>query len=506
MKGQLHSKKIAKNTILLYFRMILGMVVSLYTSRIVLQVLGIDDFGIYNIISGVIVMFSFINTFLTSACQRYISFSIAKDSIDETKRIFSTSLFIHVLVLVIFALASETVGLYFVYNKLVIPESRFVAALYVFQIMVLESCISIFKVPYNATIIAEEKMSFYAYTSIIENVFRLIVVYILIIVPFDKLILYSVLHLLVSVVMVLWYKLYADKNFEYCTNSFRYDRKYLKDMISFSGWNVFGSIADIGYKQGTNIILNLFYGVALNASMGIATTVRSAIYSFINNIQVAANPQIIKSFAIHEFQYYSKLVYRISKYSYYLMLLLAVPVILNVNYILFIWLDEVPEYTPSLIILGLVFCLVDCLHGPLWTSMQATGKIRNYQLLISAILLLNLPVSYLCLKQGCSPNSILIVQILISLLTLVVRLVFSWNYAFIKISDYLRQVIGPVLLVTLVSIPFPYYLSSYFDDWRKLLLTTIASIISVILSVFFIGMNKEERKTVLQMILNFFRK
>lgn len=285
MAKQLQTKKIAQNTILLYFRMILGMVVSLYTSRVVLQVLGVDDFGIYNIIGGVIVMFSFINTFLTSACQRYFSVSIAKDCIEETKNIFSTSLFIHVLVLLLFAFFAETVGLYFVYNDLVIPDARFTAALYVFHIMVVESCISIFKVPYNAAIIAEEKMDFYAYTSIIENVLRLVVVYLLVIVPFDKLVVYAFLHIWVSFIMLLWYKIYADKRFSYCSSSLKYDKTYLKSMVSFSGWNLFGSIADLGYKQGTNIILNLFHGVTLNAAMGIATTVRSSIYSFITNIQ-----------------------------------------------------------------------------------------------------------------------------------------------------------------------------------------------------------------------------
>lgn len=507
MAEQLQSKKIAKNTVLLYFRMILGMVVSLYTSRVVLRVLGVDDFGIYNIIGGVIVMFSFINTFLTSACQRYLSFSIAKDSIDETKKIFSTSLFIHIIVLLLFVLVAETAGLYFVCKDLVIPDARFTAALYVFHIMVVESCISIFKVPYNAAIIAEEKMNFYAYTSIIENVFRLVVVYLLIILPFDKLIVYSFLHLLVSVIMLLWYKIYSEKKFCYCTNSIRYDKKYLKSMISFSGWNLFGSIADIGYKQGTNIVLNLFHGVVLNAAMGIATTVRSSIYSFISNIQVAANPQIIKSYAIGEYSYFSNLIYRISKYSYYLMLFLAIPVILNIQYILQIWLGDAPEYSASLIVLGLIFCLIDCLHGPLWTSMQATGKIRNYQLLVSIILLLNIPLSYIALNLGYSPNSILVVQIVVSLFTLIVRLLFSCRCAVLSITDYLKRVILPICVVTLLSVPLPFYVATGFeDDWRKLLVTGFTSVASVIVSVLLVGMTKRERYWFFQIIQNRIKK
>ncbi len=502
MAKQLQTKKIAQNTILLYFRMILGMVVSLYTSRVVLQVLGVDDFGIYNIIGGVIVMFSFINTFLTSACQRYFSVSIAKDCIEETKNIFSTSLFIHVLVLLLFAFFAETVGLYFVYNDLVIPDARFTAALYVFHIMVVESCISIFKVPYNAAIIAEEKMDFYAYTSIIENVLRLVVVYLLVIVPFDKLVVYAFLHILVSFIMLLWYKIYADKRFSYCSSSLKYDKTYLKSMVSFSGWNLFGSIADLGYKQGTNIILNLFHGVALNAAMGIATTVRSSIYSFITNIQVAANPQIIKSYTVGEYDYYSNLICRISKYSYYLMLFLAIPVIINIQYILQLWLGEAPEYSASLIVLGLIFCLIDCLHGPLWTSMQATGKIRNYQLLVSIILLLNIPFSYIALKIGYSPNSILVVQILISIITLIVRFVFSSKYAELNVDLYIKNVILPVTVVTIFSIPLPFYVATFFnDDWQQLLVTGAVSVILIIVIVLLIGVTKHERISILNMVL-----
>lgn len=501
MSGQLQTKKIAKNTILLYFRMLLGVVVSLYTSRIVLQVLGIDDFGIYNIVGGVIVMFSFINTFLTNACQRFLSYSLAKNSIEETKKIFSTSLFIHFIVLLLFASVCETFGLYFVKEKLVIPHERLSAALFVFQIMVIESCISIFKVPYNAAIIAEEKMDFYAYTSIAENLLRLVLIYLLLIVPFDKLELYASLHLFVSALMLLWYKIYAEHKFNYCTSSLKYDKIYLKSMVSFSGWNLFGSIADIGYKQGTNIILNLFYGVALNAAMGIATTVRSTVFSFINNIHVAANPQIVKSYAVNELSYYNNLLCKISKYSYFLMLFLAIPIIINIQFILELWLGDVPAYSASLIVLGLIFCLIDCLHGPLWTSMQATGTIKKYQLITSLVLLLNLPLSYWALRLGYSPNSIMVVQIIVSAATLIVRLLFSCNYAQVNLLEYVKQVIIPVITVSIIAVPVPMFIGMHYDaSWNKLIVTGIVSVFSVIISVFFAGMSKAEKDAAIQVI------
>lgn len=302
--------------------------------------------------------------------------------------------------------------------------------------------------------------------------------------------------------MLLWYKIYADKRFSYCSSSLKYDKTYLKSMVSFSGWNLFGSIADLGYKQGTNIILNLFHGVTLNAAMGIATTVRSSIYSFITNIQVAANPQIIKSYTVGEYNYYSNLICRISKYSYYLMLFLAIPVIINIQYILQLWLGEAPEYSASLIVLGLIFCLIDCLHGPLWTSMQATGKIRNYQLLVSIILLLNIPFSYVALKIGYSPNSILVVQILISIITLIVRFVFSSKYAELNVGLYIKNVILPVTVVTIFSIPLPFYVATFFnDDWQQLLVTGAVSVILIIVIVLLIGVTKHERISILNMVL-----
>ncbi|WP_071145198.1 MATE family efflux transporter [Bacteroides ihuae] len=494
MANTSNSKRIAKNTVLLYFRMILSMLVSLYTSRVILRVLGVDDFGIYNIVGGIVVMFSFINTFLTSASQRFLSFSLAKSNKQDTTCVFSTSLFIHVIIAIIFGVFAETVGLWFVCNKLVIPGPRFTAAIWIFHIMVIESCISIFKVPYNAAIIAEEKMDFYAYTSIVESVLRLLAVYLLVLINFDKLIIYALLHILVAFLMLLWYKTYSEKKFAYCRFSLKYNRQNLKDMTSFSAWNLFGSIADLGYKQGTNIFLNLFYGVALNAAMGIATTVRTTVYSFISNLQVAANPQIIKSYAIGEYDYYGNLINKISKYSYFLMLLLAVPVGLNIKYVLNLWLGAPPLHSDNLVVLGLIFCLIDSLHGPLWTSMQATGKIRNYQIVASLVLLLNLPLSYWALSVGYPPESIMIIQIFVSFVTLFVRIIFSKIYAHIGIRAYLKSVLIPIALVSIVSIPIPLYISTLYEDgFSKLLVTGIISIVFTVISILSLGVSNSER-------------
>ena len=489
------NKRIAKNTIMLYLRMILNMMVSIYTGRVVLQVLGVDDFGIYNIVGGVVVMFSFINNFLNTACGRFISMAIVGEDKSQPDRIFRTALFIHLIIAVLFIVATETVGLWFVYEKLIIPEPRLEAAIWLYHIYVFNTCLTILRVPYNATIIAEEKMDFYAYTSIGETVLRLLVVYLLVIITFDKLITYALLHTIIAILMLIWYQFYTKKHFEYCRFSIKYDKAYLKKMISFSGWNLLGSIADLGYKQGTNIILNMFCGVALNAAMGLATTVRSTIFNFITNFQVASNPQIMKSYSMGDYEGYSNLAYRISKFSYFLMLFLAVPSILNLDYILTLWLGKVPAHTTSFVILGLIFSLIDCLHGPLWTTMMATGKIRNYQLVASFVLLLNLPLSYVALDLGYPPESIMLVQIVVSIVTIIVRLVFSVKCAHLSLLRYFSYVLFPIVLVTIVACPLPYYVSTFYEySFIRLVITGLTSILCIAFSAYIIGLTGNERK------------
>lgn len=481
--------------------MILNMIVSIYTGRVVLQVLGVEDFGIYNIVGGVVVMFSFINNFLNTACGRFISMAIVSEDKSEPGRVFRTALFVHLIVAILFTLVTETVGLWFIYEKLVIPEQRFEAAILLYHIYVFNTCLTILRVPYNATIIAEEKMNFYAYTSIGETVLRLIVVFLLMIIDFDKLITYALLHTIIAILMLIWFRLYVKMNFKYCKTSFRYDKVFLKKMTSFSGWNLFGSIADLGYKQGTNIVLNVFYGVTLNTAMGLATTVRSTIFNFITNFQIASNPQIMKLYSLGSYDEYSDLIYRVSKFSYFLMLFLGIPAILNMDYILTLWLKNVPAHTTSFVILGLIYCFIDSLHGPLWTSMISTGKIRKYQLVTTAVLLLNLPISYIILSLGYPPESIMEIQIIISIITIIVRLIFSVRCAHLSISQYFSLVLLPICLVTIMACPLPYLISTYFEySFTRLLITGLTSVLCVAFFMYTLGLTKKERDLLTELI------
>lgn len=492
-----NGKRVARNTLMLYFRMALIMLVSLYTSRVILNALGVVDFGIYNLVAGVVVLFTFLNSALMNASQRYLSIAVAQTDQNNLQKVFSTCLVLQVILCLIFILFAESIGLYFLNNKLSIPPERLNAANWVYQMSVISTCIYILKVPYHSIIIATEDMSFFAWLSIIETLFKLGIAYVISLVRFDRLIFYSFLLLIVSLLIWFAYVIKAHRSYNLGL-SFKYEPAKLKEIALFSGWNIIGGVADVGYKQGTDIILNIFSGVTLNAAMGIATQVRGAIYSFVSNLQIAANPQIIKSYNSGELKYYRLLIYRISKYSFYLIFLLSIPLILNMDFLLKIWLKNPPEYSIAFCKLTLTFCLVDSLSGPLWTSMQAMGKIRNYQILTSCLLLLNLPVSYLALKSGCAPDVIFYIQIGICFVILCVRVLFSNKYASLPIMSYLKEVILPIALVIIISLPLPLIISLETDGWFRLLITSFFSVLAIMTSIWLIGLKNDERKFVLK--------
>lgn len=492
-----NNKRIAKNTLFLYFRMILIMGITLYTSRVILSELGVIDYGIYNLVAGVVVLFTFLNNTMTSASQRFLSVALGKNDLDYTQKVFTTCFRIHLLLSVIVLLLCETIGLWFLLYKLDIPTERLDSAIITYHIAVITTCFGVIKIPYNAAIIANEKMSFFAYTSIIDATLKLLIVFFLAWLPFDKLITYSYLLLGVNCIMVLWYYRYCKRKFSECRVYGVNDYKLIKEITTFFGWNLFGSVGDVAYKQGTSFILNIFCGVALNATMGITNQVRTAVYSFISNLQLAANPQIIKLYTIGEYEKYELLVCRISKISFYLMLLIAMPIMINVSMILKIWLVNVPQYTDIFVFLIMIFALVDSLHGPLWITMQAAGKIRNYQIVVSTCLLMNLPISYLFLNIGYEPYSIITVQIIVSIILLFVRLLFSHYMAKIRYAYYLKDVILPIIVVSAISTPSIFYICSFFDGW-KLFIVSIISVLTINgLAIWILGLKSVEKKVIL---------
>lgn len=465
-----NSKRIAKNTLLLYFRMILIMVVSLYTSRIILNELGVEDFGIYNLVAGVVILFSFLSNAMITATQRYLSIAIGKKDEKYIQAVFSTSLLSHFFLIFFIFLAAETIGLWLINAKLEIPADRMSATNFVYQLAILTTCVNIIRIPYNASIIANERMSFFAYVSIVETFLKLAVVWALAITPGDKLVIYSFLLLLVAIVIDIAYWYYCQRFL--LANKFylKTNKKLFVELTSFSVWNLFGGLADIGYKQGTNIILNLFWGVSINAVLGITNQIRNALVPFIGNLQLAVNPQMVKSYALGDYEYFKILVYRISKYSYFLMLIIVFPIIFNIDLILELWLKNPPEHTAIFAILTSVYCLVDSLTGPLWAAMQAGGKIKRFQIVTGICLLLNLPVSYLFLMYGYAPSVVLIIQIVITGFTVGVRVLFVKYYLQFSIRNYVREVIFPIVFVTALSLPIALYIYAETGGYYRLLL------------------------------------
>ena len=501
-----NNKRIAKNTLLLYFRMLLTMVVSLYTSRVVLGALGVEDYGIYNVVGGVVAMFSMLSGSLSAAISRFITFELGTGNKEKLKRVFSSSVTIQMGLSAIILVLAETVGLWFLNNKMVIPESRMNAANWVYQLSLLTFVINLISIPYNAAIIAHERMSAFAYISVFEAVSKLVVAYCIVISPIDRLILYAIMLTTIAIIIRLIYGSYCKRKFEECTYHFIYDHDLLKQMFGFAGWNFIGASSALLRDQGGNIVINLFSGPAVNAARGIAFQVNTAIHSFVTNFMTALNPQITKSYASGDRKYMMTLLFQGARLSYYILLMLSLPVIVNTHYILKLWLGQVPEHTVLFVQLVLIFGMCESISSPLITAMLATGKIRNYQLVVGGCQMMNLPVSYILLRLGAIPETVLIVAIAISQLCLATRLYMLRGLIGLKALDFLKQVYVNVIIVTICSGILPTILMLYFEDTiYSFMILLIVSLICVIISVLFVGCNKRERDFVFSKVKHYLR-
>lgn len=501
-----NNKRIAKNTLLLYIRMFLMMGITLYTSRVVLQMLGVDDFGIYNVVGGIIVLFSFINNAMVASTQRFLNFELGRGNVEEAQKVFAASLNIYLVIVVIFMLLAETLGLWFLNRYINIPPERTVAANWVYQASLVATALNFVRMPYNAAIIAYERMSFYAYTSIIEASLKLGIVFLLYAFA-DKLIAYAWLVSVVALLILLMYVFFCRRVFFICRHhTFAYDKRRYTALVSFSGWSLFGSVANMGASQGVNILLNIFFGVFVNAAMGIANQVSGAIGLFVGNFQTAFNPQIVKSYASGEMERFINLILKASKYSYYLLFLIALPCFICCNEILQLWLGEVPLHAVSFCRLLIIFSLIDAIQGPLWMSAQATGKIKHYQLLMSCLILLNLPVTYVVLKLFPIAELGLVIRVSINIITAVVRVVYlKLLFPFPGIR-YVKETVGTCIVVSVMSVLFPWLIYQNTDGLSQLCLTISASLVCTLVFIYIIGLSCSERQIVLNIIRRIFNK
>lgn len=496
------TNQIAKNTLVLYFRMILLMLITLYTSRVILEALGVEDYGIYNVVGGFVSMFALVSSALTSACTRFLNYEMGKENPEKLSKTFSTAVTVQTALSIIVALLCESIGVWYVNNMMVLPEERLVAANWCLQFSVFSFCLNLLTVPYNAAIIAHERMKTFAYVSIFDGIAKLGICYLIMYPSMDKLVLYGLLMFVESTIIRVIYQIYCKRNFEECRYHFVIDKPLLLEMFTYAGWHLVGNSTAILKNQGVNMLLNLFYGPVVNASKGIATQVLHAVSAFASNFMMALNPQITQNYAKGDWNYCFNLVYKGSRFSFYILFLISLPIIVNTDYILHLWLKEVPEYAIIFVQLTLVVSIMGSLSNTLITLNNATGKVRNYQIVVGGIQMLNLPLSYFVLKLGVSPSSVMYIAIFCEILCLLARLyMIPRTIREFHPNDYFRDVLLKCLYVVGLSSVIPIVLDIYLPENKlTFILNIFASLCISTFVIYYVGCNRNERYMIIHHI------
>ena len=498
-----NSRRIAKNTILLYVRTFISQLIALYTSRKILEILGVEDYGIYNVVGGVVGMLTFLNGSMAVATQRYLTVELGKNDLQAYNRVFCISCIIHVILASLIVIAAETVGLWFVNTQLNIPAGRMSAANWVYQLSIISVFVGIIQTPYMASLTAHERLDIYAYVGIWEAVSKLIIVLLLWLVSFDKLIVYAILVLCVQLLSATVYRMYCLKHFTECKYTWQWNRKLFRSLIGFTGWNLFGTIAWILKDQGANMLLNIFGGPVINAARGVSYQVSGAVQVLVNGFGTAVNPQLTKNYAVGDRIGLHKLFMSSSKISFFFFLLIALPVMIEISYILQLWLVEVPVYTTLFTQLVLLETLCSTLNGIMITSLLSTGNIKWYQIVVGSVMLLNIPLSYIFLRLGFPIIIPFIVSIVITILSFGLRLLFCKYQIGLSITSYLQMVVLPILIVFPLSAILPVVVHKMMEEGLlRLLLVLVTGGCSVCLCAYFIGLSQTERLFVRMTVCN----
>lgn len=492
-----NNRRIAQNTIYLYIRMIIVMFVSLYISRKVLEILGEENYGIYNVVGSFVGMLSFLNGSMSVATQRFLTYELGKGNLLQFRKVFSTSCLIHIVLAIIIFLLIESLGVWFLNEYLNIPSERLNAANWVLHASAFSMMIGIIQTPFNAAVIAHERMKIYAYVGILDVFLKLLSVFVLVCVSYDKLIIYALLLFGNQIILFLIYRIYCLRNFKECNILYVWNGKVFRSMLGFTSWNLFGTIAWILKDQGSNILLNIFGGPAINAARGISYQVSGAVRNMVSGFQTAVNPQITKTFAAGQKNEMYRLVFTSSKISFYLLLLVTIPILLETDFLLSLWLVEVPDYSVVFTRIILLEALIDALGGPLITSLMATGNIKWYQIIIGSILLLNLPVSYILLNLGFPIFTPFVVSLVLMFLALFGRLQFVYKLLFISKLEYVIAVLLPVVGTFLLSLLPQLLIFSYIGEgFTRCIWVVIVSVCSVFVFSYCVGFNKQEKELV----------
>ncbi len=477
-----NNRLIAKNSIMLYLRMILSMLVGFYTSRVVLNTLGVDDFGVYGVVGGVVSMLGFLTASMSGATSRFLAFELGREDHQRLSETFSSALIIHIALALVICLIAETVGLWFVTHKLVIPPGRMTAALWVYQLSILSAMLGMMQVPYSAMVIAYERMSIYAYLEILNVVLKLVIVYLLTIGNFDKLILYAILHLGVTVIIMAIYVIYCLAN--YPASRFRWIWKpsIIKPMLSFSGWDLYGNASNMARTQGVNMLVNMFFGAAANAAVGVASTVQAVLMQFSVNISTAVRPQVVKSYSVGDHDRMSTLIYVGSRYLYLLLLLVSVPILIEPHFVLKIWLKIVPVYSEWFVRYMILFNFFAQMSIVMAMGIHATGKVKRISLINGTLYLCVLPFTYVAYKMSGSIYSAFVFNVIAVFIGCLCNVyTLSLSVKQISLTKFIRKVLIPVLVISVIVMAVSYIPKFYFEEgWIRFLLVGLISTVAVL--------------------------
>ena len=478
--------------------MLFMMAIGLFTSRVILNALGISDMGLMSVAGSVITMFTFLNATLTSGTQRFISYAIGENNAQRRRAVFKSAMTLHLLLAIIIFFLGETLGLWYVYNKLNVEPGRFQAAMWCYQLSIISTVVGMVQLPFNSALIAHEKMNIYAYMTIFDAVFKLLAAYLIQIVCFDRLIFYSILIFAAELLSTFLYNLYCRKHFKECSFSFGYDKGIFRNMLSFSGWNTLGCLAAMGQGTGVNLIINSFCGTVVNGARGIAFQANGWVTRFVENFMVALNPQIIKSYASGDIQRMSSLVINGARFGCYLFLLLGIPLFVEIEFVLKLWLGQCPEHTVAFMRIVMIETLFKTMGTPTVTAMHATGQMKLLNITVGSILLLIVPVSYVCFRLGLSPEQVLLINIIPWIVVPFIRvfLVKKYSQGKFPVGQYLYQVVlKTTAMALLMFVPiwlFSYYMQSY-TDWIRFCAIFTSSLVFSAMVIYYIGLEQKYR-------------
>lgn len=497
-----NNKLIAKNTLVLYIRMFFMLVINLYTSRVVLQILGVTDYGVFNAVGGIVSLFSILSSALTNSIMRFLSFELGKKDIERQKQVFTTSINVMLMLSGLVILIGETLGLWFLNNKMDIPDIRLVAANWVFQGTILIFIINLISIPYNASIISHERMSVFAYISIFEAILKLSLIFCLNLIHFDKLITYTCLLVIIASVIRFIYGFYCKRNFDECSYSLYFNKELFKQITEFAGWNFLGRGARVVNEQGVNLLMNIFFGVYVNAARGIAVQVQGAAVHFVTNFTTALNPQIIKSYSDNKIEYMHSLIYRGAKLSYFLMLLVSLPICFETGVVLEIWLGQVPDYSVDFVRFTLIVAMIDVVNGTIITGLHATGNLKKCMTVIGCVEISCFVLTYISFIIGFSPIAAYIVHIFVYMFLMFLRVYLIKDLISMRFYDYAKNVFHKLFIVTLVASIPPLMLSIFMKDgFLRMVVLSLVSCVFTMLSIYLFGLTRNEKMWINNILL-----